>query len=122
MWDIGVDVVEIDRFRRVPYPDHKRFYYRVFTPREIEYCSLFANSAQHFAATFAGKEAVYKALNRHLEINLREIEIQRDEKGIPQVNLKNNPPVEVKVSLSHSLSHAVAFALVSFQALEVKSR
>jgi len=126
MWDIGVDMVEIDRFRRITYPEHKGFYDNVFTPREIEYCLSFRNPAPHFAATFAGKEAVYKALSKYLEIKLSEIEILRDENGAPQVNLKinddkvknmqrGNLSLEVKVSLSHTSSHAVAFAAVRFQ-------
>jgi len=121
MLNIGVDIVEIDRFRRIPYPDHKRFYDRTFSPREIEYCLFFGNPAQHFAATFAGKEAVYKALNQNLDIKLHEIEIVRDESGTPQVNLKTSLPIEVKVSLSHSSSLAVAFAIVRFPELTVKS-
>ena len=134
MWDIGVDIVEVDRFRRITYFSHKRLYNRVFTLREIDYCLLFRNPAQHFAATFAGKEAIYKALNKHLNIKFHEIEILRDKNGIPQVNLKIENkdkvknfnqkislPIEVKVSLSHSSSHAIAFVVVRLQQIEIKS-
>ena len=41
---------------------HPRFAERVFTAAEREYCLSRANPAQHFAARFAGKEAVGKAL------------------------------------------------------------
>jgi len=127
MWDIGVDIVEVDRFRRIIYPDNRRFYDEIFTPREIDYCSSFKDPAKHFAATFAGKEAVYKALSKYLDIKLSEIEILRDEKGAPQVNLKINSDdrvknmkriifsLDVKVSLSHTSSYAIAFAAVRFQ-------
>jgi len=123
MWDIGVDIVEIDRFRRIIYSEHKSFYDDIFTPHEIEYCLSFKDSAKHFAATFAGKEAVYKALNKYLNIKLSEIEIIRDEKGAPHVHLKINGDdevknilsLEVRVSLSHTSSHAIAFAAVRFQ-------
>ena len=134
MWDIGVDIVEVNRFRRITYFSHKRLYNRVFTLREIDYCLLFRNPAQHFAATFAGKEAIYKALNKHLNIKFHEIEILRDKNGIPQVNLKIENkdkvknfnqkislPIEVKVSLSHSSSHAIAFVVVRLQQIEIKS-
>ena len=124
-WNIGVDVVEVDRFKWLDYPSHKRFYERVFTSREIEYCLSFKTPAQHFAVNFAGKEAVYKAVNRFCNVKLRDIEILRDKDGTPYVNLhldhpgaKNESqetrlPFRVEVSLSHSSSYAVAFAVVS---------
>jgi len=117
-WNIGVDVVEVDRFKWLDYPSHKRFYERVFTSREIEYCLSFKTPAQHFAVNFAGKEAVYKAVNRFCNVKLRDIEILRDKDGTPYVNLhlnrqETNLPFEVKVSLSHSSSHAVAFAVMN---------
>lgn len=123
MWDIGVDVVEIEKFKRLDYSNHKEFYNRIFTPREIKYCLSYKNVARHFAATFAGKEAVYKATNDHINVRLHEIEIVR-EGGIPRVNLMvegckgsegADIQVESKVSLSHSSSYAVAFALVLFK-------
>ena len=124
-WSIGVDVVEVARFKWLEYATHKRFYERVFTPREIEYCLSFKTPAPHFAVNFAGKEAVYKALNRFCDVKLRDIEILRDEDGAPHVNLHLNHlgaknksqemrlPFKVEVSLSHSSSYAVAFAVVS---------
>ena len=125
-WNIGVDVVEVARFKWLDHVSHKRFYERVFTSREIEYCLSFKTPAPHFAVNFAGKEAVYKAINGFYDVKLRDIEIIRDEDGAPHVNLHLNHhggmknesqemslPFEVKVSLSHSSSYAVAFAVVS---------
>ena len=115
-WNIGVDMVEIARFQQLKYSSNKQFYTRVFTPNEIKYCLSFSSPAPHFAANFAGKEAVYKAVNMFCDVNLHNIEILRDENGSPYVNLhlsreENADPLQVKVSLSHSLSHAVAFAV-----------
>lgn len=115
-WNIGVDIVEIARFERLNYSSNKQFYRRVFTTKEIEYCLSFSRSAPHFAANFAGKEAVYKAVNRFCDVKLHDIEILRDKNGAPKVNLhlsheEKTLPLSVKVSLSHSLSHAVAFAV-----------
>jgi holo-[acyl-carrier protein] synthase len=115
-WNIGVDVVEIARFERLDYSRNKQFYTRVFSPREIEYCLSFSSPAPHFAANFAGKEAVYKAVNRFCNIKLGDVEVLRDRYGAPKVNLllsreENPKSLDVKVSLSHSLSHAVAFAV-----------
>jgi len=124
-WSIGVDVVKVARFKWLEYATHKRFYERVFTSREIEYCLSFKTPAPHFAVNFAGKEAVYKALNRFCDVKLRDIEILRGEDGAPHVNLHLNHlgaknesqemrlPFKVEVSLSHSSSYAVAFAVLS---------
>jgi holo-[acyl-carrier protein] synthase len=115
-WNIGVDVVEIARFERLDYSKNKQFYKRVFSPREIEYCLSFNNPASHFAANFAGKEAVYKAVNSFCNVKFGGIEILRNRDGAPKVHLclsseENVKPLDMKVSLSHSLSHAVAFAV-----------
>ena len=115
-WNIGVDMVEIARFQQLAYSSNKEFYKRVFTPKEIKYCLSFSNPAPHFAANFAGKEAVYKAVNVFCDVKLHNIEILRDKNGVPEVNLhlsskEQTDTVNVKVSLSHSLSHAIAFAL-----------
>jgi len=116
-WNIGVDIVEITRFEQLDYSSNKKFYRQIFTPREIKYCLSFNSPEPHFAANFAGKEAVYKAVNMFCDINLKSIEILRNENGSPIVNLhltsaENVEPLQVKISLSHSLSHAIAFAIV----------
>ena len=58
---VGVDLIEIDRVRRAigRYPS---FTERCFTAAERAYCDSRPNPAQHYAARFAGKEAVGKAL------------------------------------------------------------
>jgi holo-[acyl-carrier protein] synthase len=115
-WNIGVDLVEIARFQQLQYQNNKQFYTRVFTPNEIRYCLSFSSPEPHFAANFAGKEAVYKAVNMFCNVNLDNIEILRDKNGSPIVNLhlsskEDAESLMVKVSLSHSLSHAIAFAV-----------
>jgi holo-[acyl-carrier protein] synthase len=57
---VGVDLIEIDRVRRAL--ARPRFRERCFTAAEREYCDSRPNPAQHYAARFAGKEAVGKAL------------------------------------------------------------
>jgi len=126
-WNIGVDIVDVARFRQLDYFSGKRFHERVFTSREIEHCLSFRDPAPHFAANFAAKEAVYKAVNRFYDVKLNEIEVLRDKAGAPYVNLRLNHkevakckssemnlPFEIKVSLSHSALYAVAFAVVIY--------
>jgi holo-[acyl-carrier protein] synthase len=71
---VGIDLIEIDRVRRAM-ERHPRFLDRVFTDAERRYCLSRANPAQHFAARFAGKEAVGKALGCGVEWMWRDIEI-----------------------------------------------
>jgi holo-[acyl-carrier protein] synthase len=58
---IGLDLIEIGRIARTleRYPSFRQ---RVFTEAEREYCDSRPNPPQHYAARFAGKEAVGKAL------------------------------------------------------------
>jgi holo-[acyl-carrier protein] synthase len=59
--NVGVDLIEIDRVRRTldRYPSFRE---RCFTEEERRYCDSRPNPAQHYAARFAGKEAVGKAI------------------------------------------------------------
>jgi holo-[acyl-carrier protein] synthase len=58
---VGVDLIEIPRIRRAleRYPSFRE---RCFTDAERAYCESRPNPAQHYAARFAGKEAVGKAI------------------------------------------------------------
>ncbi len=58
---IGVDVVDIDRMRRIV-GRQPRFVERVFTEEERAYSERAADPAERFAARFAAKEAGLKAL------------------------------------------------------------
>src|SRR3989442_13366633 len=58
---VGLDLIEIERIRRA-LERHASFRDRCFTAAEQAYCDSRPNPAQHYAARFAGKEAVGKAL------------------------------------------------------------
>jgi holo-[acyl-carrier protein] synthase len=58
---VGVDLIEIARVRRA-LERHPAFRERCFTEAERRYCESRPNPAQHYAARFAGKEAVGKSL------------------------------------------------------------
>ena len=107
---LGTDVVEIRRFRELN--NDAPFFSRVFSEDEMEYCRNYTEPAPHFAATFAGKEAVVKAMNSHRKLSVSEIEILRNSDGAPVVHFEENTDVEVLVSLAHSEHYAVAVALV----------
>ena len=73
-----------------------KFSERVFTEEEIQYCeSKKTQKYQHYAARFAAKEAVFKAISSGLknkyDISWKDIEILNDENGRPYVNMINSP-------------------------------
>ena len=63
--NIGIDVINIERFRKKEYTKNKKFYQKIFTNSEIKYCLGFKNSSKHFAGKFAIKEAVKKSIKLH---------------------------------------------------------
>ena len=113
--NIGVDLVEIKRFRKMPYKSNQSFYQKIFTAKEIKYCLSKADPYQHFAARFAAKEAVLKTLNQSV-YRAKNIEIINDKDGAPVV--KTGSRKKILISLSHSDEYAIAFALCQ----EVKTR
>ena len=74
---------------------------------------------QHYAARFAAKEAVYKALSSLLkdkyDLLWTNVEILKDEKGRPYVNLINleiEGVSNIDISLSHLEKYAIATAVL----------
>lgn len=114
---IGVDIEEMERFRKLHRVDDRRFLERVFTERELDYCFSRKDPAPYLAARFCAKEAVVKAL-AGVEIHkmsYRNIEIMKNAKGVPQVCLRSARKMpKVVVSLSHTTNYAIAFALTYY--------
>ena len=109
--DLGTDIVEIDRVRRLARRT-PRFLTRVFTDSEIAYCSGKKLRWQHFAVRFAAKEAVWKALDtRRKGLSLKDISVSRDAQGKPGVLLRGKPEARLRISLSHSDRYALAVVL-----------
>ena len=120
---VGVDIVEIERIRDLARTEGPRFLERVFTPGEIAYCTAKHDAALHFAARFAAKEAVSKALATGWSgvFRWKDVEVSNDDSGRPRVVLHGRlqellPAASVLVSISHSASHAVAMALIEEEA------
>jgi len=59
---LGLDFTEIPRIRRMAAQWGDRFLHKVFTPGERAFAEKRADSARHYAARFAAKEATMKAL------------------------------------------------------------
>ena len=105
---IGIDIVEIKRFAEKPFAENEKFYKKIFQDSEIKYCLNHANPSQSFAAKFAIKESVIKAINE--QINL--IDILTDNiNSKPIVSLQNNHSYNFLVSISHEELFAVAVVI-----------
>lgn len=120
---LGVDIVECDRIRRLIERADTAFLERVFTLQERTYCDRMADPAPHYAARFAAKEAVAKALATGIgaDAALAEIEVVRSPRGAPAIHLHGNAAATAQRLGFHSfrlsLSHTRDLAIAVVQAL-----
>lgn len=108
---IGVDIVSVERIKKIYERFGKKFLTRVFTEEEISYSFSHSNPFPHLAARFAVKEAVIKALRKPDELKLKDIEIKNNSDGSPEVKI---PGLDKKflISISHEKDYTVAMVVV----------
>ena len=121
MKGIGVDLCEVDRMRtaleRTP-----TLRDRVFTDAEQAYCDRRTDPSERYAARWAAKEAVLKAMGLGLgACAWREIEVARAESGAPSVVLHGTAKELaakrgvtawlLTMSHTHRVAEAIAVAL-----------
>lgn len=108
---VGIDIIENERFARA-LERHPGLVERIFTQGEAAYCRSRANPVQHFAARFAAKEAVGKALGTGV-LSWREIEIGSG--GKPDVHVSGSMKKAADRldtgALSLSMSHCGAVSV-----------
>ena len=63
---IGIDIVDVTYFEKIPYYSKRGFYKKIFLPSEIKYCLKYKNPYERFAGKFAIKEAVKKSMNENI--------------------------------------------------------
>ncbi len=116
---VGVDLIEIERIRRTleRYPTFRA---RCFTEAERAYCDSRPNPPQHYAARFAGKEAVGKALGFGVAraFAWRDVEIHGRPKPAVQLSgrveswARKHGADAIDLSMTHSRELAAAVAVV----------
>lgn len=108
---IGIDIIDIKRIKKLI--KNKKFVKRIYSKEEIKYCESKKNKEQHYAARFAAKEAVWKALAGEYNIPLKNIVIKNIHNGKPEVIFKDKKirKLKIEVSLSHTKEYAVAVAI-----------
>lgn len=117
----GVDIIEISRIEKSL--TNEKFIERIFTKKEQEYCNSREQMAvSSYAARFAAKEAVVKALGTGISGGglWTDIEILPDDDGAPHVKLygyfayiaTKRKIYNIFISLSHCKEYAVAQAIL----------
>jgi holo-[acyl-carrier protein] synthase len=113
----GVDIVEVERVRRLIDRNGDRFLLRWFDAREIAYCQGKACPHLHFAARLAAKEAAFKALRLSGTAPLcwKDIVVERDENNVPRLALSGEPRAAAELlsltNISLSIAHCGAYAI-----------
>jgi holo-[acyl-carrier protein] synthase len=119
---VGVDLVDVPAFE-ARLAGREDMLAEIFTEAEIGYCRRQRSPWPHFAARFAAKEALLKALTSGLTgaMRWRDIEVARDPAGTPRLvvtgataeALQRHRLAASSVSLSHTGTHAVAVVLLT---------
>ena len=120
---IGTDLVDVPRIASLLERHGAAFLEKNFTPAEIAACEGKANAAQRFAARFAAKEAMAKALGTGFsgKITPKSLSIENLESGEPRAVLDDAAKARLEeigarkmlVSITHLKEYAQAFAVAA---------
>jgi holo-[acyl-carrier protein] synthase len=118
---LGVDIIEVARIRTAIERHGERFHQRFCTASEAAYCQGMRDPAPFFAARFAAKEAVSKALGTGIgaQCGWLDIEVRRKATGEPFVVMhglgaetaKRLGIARILLSMSHTENYAMAQAV-----------
>lgn len=117
----GTDIIEINRIKESIEKLGDAFTNKIYTENEINYCESKKNAKyQHYAARFATKEAIFKAVSELLkdkfEISWKDAEIVNTEMGKPKAIILNkelNEKIEnIDISISHCKEYAIATVVI----------
>lgn len=119
---VGIDQVEVERMDGVLRRHPERAARRLFTAGERDLCGARSHPAECYAARFAAKEALFKALGTGWTRGLRwrDIEVVTDGEGCPELRLRGRAAElmeergasRVHVSFSHDGGLAVAMVVL----------
>jgi holo-[acyl-carrier protein] synthase len=119
---VGTDIVAVGRIRSSYEKFGERFISRILVEGEVRYCLSHRDPAPFIAARFAAKEAVSKAFGTGIggQLGWHDIEVHRETSGKPFVELHGKGADLLKklggermhLSISHTLEHATAFAVI----------
>jgi holo-[acyl-carrier protein] synthase len=109
---MGIDIAEIDRIEAAITRHGAPFLKRLYTPAEIAYCERHKHKYERYAARFAVKEAVMKALGTGWSrgVRWRDIEVVNQPSGKPTLRLagvaselaERQGVKHISISITHS--------------------
>ncbi len=115
---IGIDIVNIDRIKKLYEKYGEKFLKKVFTDEEIKYSFERKNFINHLAGRFAAKEAFLKAIGKRYSkgISLKDIEVKR-EKGPPHLNLYRKAKEiakdkKIAISITHDRDYSICVCII----------
>jgi holo-[acyl-carrier protein] synthase len=119
----GIDLVKIERMeKRIERSSGPAFLDRVFSVAEQTYCGSKRMKYEHYAARFAAKEAVLKALKVRPQKNRRlsGIEVGREATGKPFIVLSTESRkrfriparAQIELSIAHEREYAIATVVI----------
>lgn len=110
---LGIDIIEIERIKNAVEKWGDSFLNRIFHKEEIEYAKKHILPYQHYAARFAVKEAVYKALGQR-ELTWKDLKVINQQDGKPVCECDKLPEgTKLLISISHSKHYAIANAIIT---------
>ncbi len=111
----GIDIIEVTRIEKALQRWGDHFIHHVFCDEEIAYARKHKFPAQHFAARFAAKEAVFKALGSvEPSVGWKDLKILNQDNGKPYCLInKEDFRFNIHLSISHSENYAVANAIIT---------
>ena len=109
---IGIDIIDVERFRKKIFKQNVKFYQRIFLESEIKYCLRFKSPYEHFAGKFALKESVIKSIPD--KTAFLDIQTSHSKYG-PTISLlgKKAKKYSFLCSVSHEKKFAVAVVISS---------
>lgn len=124
----GIDIIEVNRIQEAIEKHGELFLNKVFAEPEIEHCQDTEKMKyQHYAARFAAKEAVFKAISGLIDYSKEDIwkniVIENGKSGKPFVKFSGTLDflnVETRgkvISMDLSLSHIKEYAIANFTML-----
>ena len=116
---LGIDVIEIERIRKVFDKRGEKYIKKIFTEREIEYSYKHKEPYLHLAGRFSSKEAYYKSVGFGV-LSFGEIEVANEETGKPYIILHGKTLAQweeigrpnIHLSLSHTDTVAAAVVVL----------
>lgn len=119
---IGIDIEDINRFKVHLEQRNQRFFERLFSKEEIDYCMRKKQPEAHFAARFCAKEAFVKASASQEKFNITDVHVlKKDNQPMIEIWQKESNKVKlikffkahaVMLSLSHSKTYACAQVII----------